>query len=118
MSKTAPINKIKKSFQNLGIELTKNGPFYEFEYEFIPMLLSIDANSQSITFITPIINSSDAGLNEQVLKTALDIVEDSHNGYSGEWNNGTPFFPLTCLFIQKTLYDVCRLAEGEVERVS
>ena len=37
------INKLTGSFQGLGIELAKSGSFYEFEYEHIPMLLSMDA---------------------------------------------------------------------------
>ena len=91
MSKSV-INKVKGSFHNLGIKLTKTGPFYEFEYEFIPTLLSIEAENYSISFVTPVIDSSDDGLNEHVLNTALDIVEDSHKGCCGDWNDGSPFF--------------------------
>ena len=53
------LNKLTGAFQGLGIELAKSGSFYKFEYEHIPMLLSMDASEQSVCFITHVVESGD-----------------------------------------------------------
>lgn len=86
------IKELRKAFQKLGIELAKSGTFYEFEYEHIPMLLSIDATDHSFAFVSLVVDSGDGNLNESILNTALDIVEGFHKDCCGVWNEGTPYF--------------------------
>ena len=86
------IKELREAFQKLGIELAKSGTFYEFEYEHIPMLLSIDADDHSFAFVSLVVDSSDGCLNEGVLNTALDVVEGFHKDFCGDWNEGTPYF--------------------------
>ena len=86
------LNKLTGAFQNLGIELTKNGSFYEFEYDHIPMLLSIDASDQSIAFITHVVDSGDVSMNQSIFETALDVVDGFHKDCCGDWNEGIPYF--------------------------
>ena len=90
------LNKMTGAFQDLGIELTKNGAFYEFEYEHIPMLLSMDASDQSVCFITHVVESGDVSMNENILNTALDVVEGFHKDCCGDWNDGVPYFVSPC----------------------
>ena len=90
------LNKMTGAFQDLGIELTKNGSFYEFEYEHIPMLLSMDASDQSVCFITHVVESGDVSMNENILNTALDVVEGFHKDCCGDWNDGVPYFVSPC----------------------
>ena len=86
------LNKLTGAFQNLGIELTKNGSFYEFEYDHIPMLLSIDASDQSIAFITHVVDSGDVSMNQSIFESALDVVDGFHKDCCGDWNEGIPYF--------------------------
>ena len=86
------LNKLIGAFQDLGIELTKNGSFYEFEYEHIPMLLSMDASDQSIAFITHVVDSGDVSMNQGIFETALDVVDGFHKDCCGDWNDGVPYF--------------------------
>lgn len=86
------IKNLREGFQKLGIELAKSGTFYEFEFEHIPMLLSIDADAHSFAFVSLVVDSSDGCLNEGVLNTALDVVEGFHKDFCGDWNEGTPYF--------------------------
>lgn len=90
------LNKLTGAFHNLGIELTKSGSFYEFEYERVPMLLSMDASDESVVFITHVVESGDVSLNENILNTALDVVEEFHKDCCGEWNDGVPYFVSPC----------------------
>ena len=86
------IKNLKEAFQRLGIELAQSGSFYEFEFEHIPMFLSIDADDHSFAFVSLVVDSSDGSLNESVLNTALDIVEGFHKDFCGDWNDGMPYF--------------------------
>lgn len=86
------IKNLQDAFQKLGIELTQSGSFYEFEYEHIPMLLSIDSDDYCFAFVSLVIDSSDGCLNKSVLNTALDVVEEFHKDCCGDWNDGTPYF--------------------------
>lgn len=86
------LNNMTGAFQDLGIELTKNGSFYEFEYEHIPMLLSMDASDQSIAFITHVVDSGDVSMNQSIFETALDVVDGFHKDCCGDWNEGIPYF--------------------------
>lgn len=86
------IKSLQEAFHKLGIELAKRRSFYEFEYEHIPMLLSIDSNDHSIAFITYVVDSSNGSMNESVLNTAIDVVEEFHKDCCGDWNDGTPYF--------------------------
>ena len=86
------IKELREAFQKLGIELAKSGTFYEFEFEHIPMLLSIDATDHSFAFVSLVVDSGDGNLNESILNTALDVVESFHKDCCGAWNEGTPYF--------------------------
>lgn len=86
------IKNLQEAFQKLGIELTKSGSFYEFEYEYVPMLLSIESDDYSFAFVSLVVDSSDRNLNESILNTALDVVEEFHKKCCGDWNNGMPYF--------------------------
>jgi hypothetical protein len=90
------LNKINGAFQSLGIELKKGRSLYEFEYEHIYMFLSMDAKDQSIAFITYVVDSGNVSMNEDILNTALDVVEGFHEDYSGDWNEGVPYFVSPC----------------------
>ena len=99
MSKSI-MNKLTGAFQGLGIELAKSGSFYEFEYEHIPMLLSMDASEQSVCFITHVVESGDVSMNESILNTALDVVEGFHEDCCGDWNDGVPYFVSPCFSLK------------------
>ncbi len=86
------IKNLQVAFQKLGIELAPSGSFYAFEFEHIPMLLSINAADHSFAFVSLVIDSSDRSMDERVLNTALDVVEGFHKDCSGDWNEGTPYF--------------------------
>ena len=86
------IKELRGAFQMLGIDLAKSGTFYEFEYEHIPMLLSIDAAGHSFAFVSLVVDSGDGNLSESILNTALDVVEGFHKDCCGAWNEGTPYF--------------------------
>lgn len=86
------IKNLQEAFHKLGIELIQNGTFYEFEFEHIPMLLSIDSDDYCFAFVSLVIDSSDGSLNESVLNTALDIVEGFHKDFCCDWNDGMPYF--------------------------
>ncbi len=94
------MNKLTGAFQGLGIELAKSGSFYEFEYEHIPMLLSLDASDQSVCFITHVVESGDVSMNESILNTALDVVEGFHEDCCGDWNDGVPYFVSPCYSLE------------------
>ena len=94
------LNKLTGAFQSLGIDLAKSGSFYEFEYEHIPMLLSMDACDQSIAFITHVVESGDVSMDETILNTALDVVEGFHEDCSGDWNDGVPYFVSPCYSLE------------------
>lgn len=83
---------MQAAFQKLGIELAPSGSFYEFEFEHIPMFLSIDVADHSFAFVSLVIDTSDGNMNECVLNTALDVVEGFHKGCCGDWNEGTSYF--------------------------
>lgn len=86
------INKLTGAFQGLCIELKKSGSLYEFEYEHIPMLLSVDASDQSVAFITHVVDSGDVCMNQSIFETALDVVDGFHKDCCGDWNDGVPYF--------------------------
>lgn len=86
------IKNLQEAFHKLGIELIQSGTFYEFEFEHIPMLLSIDSDDYCFAFVSLVIESSDGCLNERVLNTALDVVDEFHKDCCGDWNDGTPYF--------------------------
>lgn len=94
------LNKLTGAFQSLGIDLAKSGSFYEFEYEHIPMLLSMDASDQSIAFITHVVESGDVSMDETILNTALDVVEGFHEDCCGDWNDGVPYFVSPCYSLE------------------
>ena len=94
------MNKLTGAFQSLGIDLAKSGSFYEFEYEHIPMLLSMDASDQSIAFITHVVESGDVSMDETILNTALDVVEGFHEDCCGDWNDGVPYFVSPCYSLE------------------
>ena len=94
------LSKLTGAFQNLGIDLAKNGSFYEFEYEHIPMLLSMDSSDHSICFITHVVESGDESMDETILNTALDVVEGFHEDCCGDWNDGVPYFASPCFFLK------------------
>lgn len=94
------LNKLTGAFQSLGIDLVKSGSFYEFEYEHIPMLLSMDASDQSIAFITHVVESGDVSMDETILNTALDVVEGFHEDCCGDWNDGVPYFVSPCFSLE------------------
>lgn len=94
------LNKLTGAFQGLGIELAKSGSFYEFEFEHIPMLLSMDASDQSVCFITHVVKSGDVSMNESILNTALDVVEGFHEDCCGDWNDGVPYFVSPCFSLK------------------
>ncbi len=98
MSKTKIIYKLKKPFSELGIELKRNGAFYKLEYENLPILLSVDNETGTCVFVTLIIDTQDC-LDETQLKIALDVVDGFHKDYSGEWNDGVPYFASPEYFI-------------------
>lgn len=98
MSKTRIIYKLKKAFSELGMELKRNGAFYELEYENLPILLSVDNETAICVFVTHIIDTQDC-LDETQLKIALDVVDGFHKDYSGEWNDGVPYFASPEYFI-------------------
>lgn len=83
---------LQEAFHKLGIELIQSGTFYEFEFEHIPMLLSIDSDDYCFEFVSLVIDSSDGCLNERVLNTALDVVDEFHKDCCGDWNDGMPYF--------------------------
>ena len=91
MRKTRIIYKLKKAFRELGITLTKSGYFYELEYEHLFMLLSVDNGSDTFVFVAHVLDTQDC-LNEEQLKIALDVVDGFHKNFSGEWNDGVPYF--------------------------
>jgi len=86
------IKNLQEAFHKLGIALTPSESFYEFKYEHILMLLSIDAADHSFAFVSPVVDSSDGCLNEVVLNTAIDVVEGFHKDFCGDWNEGKPYF--------------------------
>lgn len=90
------IKNLQEAFHKLGIDLAKSGSFYEFEYEHIPMLLSIDSDDHNMAFITYVVDSSNGSMNENVLNTALDVVERFYKDCCCDWNEGTPFFVSPC----------------------
>lgn len=94
------LNKLTGAFQNLGIDMTKSGLFYEFEYEHIPMFLSMDASDQSVCFVTYVVESGDVSMDENILKTALDVVEEFHEDCCGDWNDGVPYFVSPCYSLE------------------
>ena len=77
MSKTRIIYKLKKPFCELGMELKRNGAFYELEYKNLPILLSVDNETGTCVFVTHIIDTQDC-LDETQLKIALDVVDGFH----------------------------------------
>ena len=90
------LNKVQGAFQDLGIELKKGHSLYEFEYEHVFMFLSMDAKDQSIAFVTYVVDSGDISMDEQILNTALDIVDGFHEDCCGDWNDGVPYFVSPC----------------------
>ena len=122
------IKELRESFQKLGIELAKSGTFYEFEYEHIPMLLSIDAAGHSFAFVSLVVDSGDGNLSEGILNTALDVVEGFHKDCCGAWNEGTPYFAspsysfkeaksVSSVWLKeqlKAFYDACLFLEANI----
>ena len=112
----------------LGIDLAKSGTFYEFEYEHIPMLLSIDAAGHSFAFVSLVVDSGDGNLSEGILNTALDVVEGFHKDCCGAWNEGTPYFAspsysfkevksVSSVWLKeqlKAFYDACLFLEANI----
>lgn len=112
----------------LGIDLAKSGTFYEFEYEHIPMLLSIDAAGHSFAFVSLVVDSGDGNLSESILNTALDVVEGFHKDCCGAWNEGTPYFAspsysfkevksVSSVWLKeqlKAFYDACLFLEANI----
>ena len=96
------LNKVQGAFQDLGIELKKGHSLYEFEYEHVFMFLSMDAKDQSIAFVTYVVDSGDISMDEQILNTALDIVDGFHEDCCGDWNDGVPYFVSPCYELKGT----------------
>ena len=96
------LNKVQGAFQGLGIELKKGHSLYEFEYEHVFMFLSMDAKDQSIAFVTYVVDSGDISMDEQILNTALDIVDGFHEDCCGDWNDGVPYFVSPCYELKGT----------------
>jgi len=88
------------AFHSLGIEPIKSGSFYDFEYNHIPMLLSIDTSDQSIAFITHVVDSGDVSMNQSIFETALDVVDGFHKDCCGDWNDGVPYFVSPCFSLE------------------
>lgn len=91
MSKTGIVYKLKKSFRELGIDLKRNGSFYELEYEHLFILLSVHNETDTFAFSTGVVDAQD-GLTKEQLEIALDVVGDFHKNFSVEWYDGVPFF--------------------------
>ena len=122
------LNKIQGAFQGLGIELKKGHSLYEFEYEHVIMFLSMDAKEQSIAFVTYVVDSGDVSMDENILNIALDIVDGFHEDYSGDWNDGLPYFVSPCYELKgikevttgwlqeqlKAFYDAYMFLEGNI----
>lgn len=94
------LNKIQGAFDSLGIELKKSQDLYEFEYEHIPMFLSIEAKDQSIIFLTYVADSGDISMDKSVLEIALNVVDEFHKGYYGDWNDGITYFASPCFSVK------------------
>ncbi len=88
--------KLESVFQDLGLELKRSGSSLEFEYENMPVLLSVDVENQSFTFMTYVAIAGDDDMGESTLNMALDVVAHFHNGYFVDWNDGFPYFASPC----------------------
>ena len=69
----------------------KHALHYEFEYEHLFLLLSVDNGSDTFALVAHVLDTQNC-LNEEQLKIALDVVDGIHKNYYGEWNNGVPYF--------------------------
>lgn len=90
------LNKMQGAFQSLGIELKESHTFYEFEYEHIQMLLSMEVKDQSFVFLTYVVDSNEISMDKNILEMALDVVGGFHKNYYGDWNDGIPYFSSPC----------------------
>ena len=91
MRKTRCIYKLKKAAVGLNIKMSRSGSFYELEYEHLPILLSVSNEDDTFVLISHVYDTQDC-LDEQQLKIALDVVDGYHENYSGDWNDGVPYF--------------------------
>lgn len=94
------LSKIQGAFNSLSIGLKKFHTLYEFEYEHIPMFLSIEAKDQSIVFLTYVVDSGDISMDKSVLEMAFDVVDEFHKDFYGEWNDGIPYFASPCFSVK------------------
>ncbi len=60
------LNKMQGAFQSLGIELKESHTFYEFEYEHIQMLLSMEVKDQSFVFLTYVVDSNEISMDKNL----------------------------------------------------
>ena len=91
---------MRGAFKSLGVELRKHCALYEFEYEHAPMFLSEEEKVQSLGVLTYVVDSGDGCMNENVMKSALDVVEGFHKDYGGDWNDGVPYFTSPCYSLE------------------
>ena len=91
MRKTRCVYKLKKAAVGLNIKLSRSGSFHELEYEHLPILLSVSNEDDTFALISHVYDTQNC-LNEQQLNIALDVVTGFHENYSGEWNDGVPYF--------------------------
>lgn len=86
-------NKLKGAFEGLGIKVKGEYPIYEFEYRHVSMLLTINDEDQRLCIVSFIVDVGDVKMDERILWTAVNIVEDFYEGYSGFWkDDGLPQF--------------------------
>ena len=89
--KKGVLPKLREAFQQLGMEMKRNGSFYELEYKKVFMFLSIYEDEWTFAIFTYVIDST-GNLDGQMLSTAIDVVEGIYDCYSGGWNDGVPYF--------------------------
>lgn len=114
MSKKVTIyDKLKKTFDAMGIELVQRAGLCEFEYENHPYLLGIFEEEQSFYFTQIVFSFDDEPLPKTVFDTALEVAQSQHPDLDGQWQEECPWVASPLY----TLKGVARLSKKDLEQM-
>lgn len=111
--KVTTYDKLKNTFDVMGIELVQRDGLCEFEYENMPYLLGIFEDEQLFYLTQIVFGFDDEPLSKAVFDTALEVAQSQHPDLDGQWQEECPWVSSPLY----TLKGVSRLSKKDMEQI-
>lgn len=111
--KVTTYDKLKKTFDVMGIELVQRDGLCEFEYENMLYLLGIFEDEQLFYLTRIVFGFDDEPLSKVVFDTALEVAQSQYPDLDGQWQEECPWVSSPLY----TLKGVSRLSKKDMEKM-